>query len=128
MSDTIGNLISLSDKIPIHKLVVCSAWGVGDTKKDIPVWFRWIIKNSNIGPAYEDHERQENLLQKSNLKWTIVRPVGLVNGEKDQLIIESFNNTPKPRLTINRKTVAHYMINALDNHKLDYMCPVISAK
>ncbi|MEO0331023.1 MAG: hypothetical protein AAF223_04960, partial [Bacteroidota bacterium] len=46
-------------------------WGVADSINDIPKWFRWFIDNSNIGVAYQDHERQEKILSKSSLDWTI---------------------------------------------------------
>jgi len=79
LSDVMKNIITLSTKIKIDRIVVCSAWGVADTEKEIPLWFNWFIKNSNIGVAYKDHERQENLLKSSTLNWTIVRPSGLVD-------------------------------------------------
>jgi putative NADH-flavin reductase len=103
LSDVIKNITSLTDKNGIERIVVCSAWGVAETEKEIPAWFRWFIKNSNIGVAYKDHERQENELKKSKLDWTIVRPTGLTNFKKEKKIIESYNNEPKPRMTISRK-------------------------
>ena len=45
----------------LRRLVLTSAWGAGETAAEIPGWFRWFIQNSNIGPAYRDHERQEAL-------------------------------------------------------------------
>ena len=128
LSDVMKNIISISEKNKINRIVVCSAWGVAETEKEIPFWFKWIIKNSNIGVAYKDHERQEKLLKKTNLHWTIVRPSGLINSNKEQKIIESYNNNPKPKITISRKSVAKFMVNALSNKKLYRQTPVISAK
>ncbi|MEO1098743.1 MAG: NAD(P)H-binding protein [Bacteroidota bacterium] len=128
LSDTMSHLVDIAFQHRIKKLVICSAWGVSTTRNDLPFWFKWLIEHSNIKPAYDDHERQERILQESDLKWTIVRPVGLTNGKNRQAILESLNNTPKPGLTINRNTVAEYMINAISNAKLDCTCPVISTK
>lgn len=83
-------------------------------------------KNINIGIAYNDHERQEIELKKSNLDYTIVRPTGLTNFEKEKKIIESFNNKPKPNLTISRKNVAKFMVNALKKDILIRKTVVIS--
>ena len=94
--------------------------------EEIPVWFRWFIKNSNIGVAYKDHERQENELKTSKLDWTIVRPTGLTNFKKEKKIIESYNNEPKPKLTISRKNVAKFMVNALKRDELIGQITVIS--
>ena len=127
LSDVMKNIISLEQKTKIDRIVVCSAWGVAETEKEIPSWFKWVIKNSNIGVAYADHERQENLLKSSNLNWTIVRPSGLINSKKNQNVIESYDNEPKPKITISRKSVAEFMVSALSNEKLIGQTPVISA-
>ena len=58
------------------------------------------------------------MLIQSNLVWTIVRPVGLTNKDKAKPIIESYNNNPKPGLTISRRSVAEYMVEALDRRDL----------
>jgi putative NADH-flavin reductase len=126
LSDVMNNVISLSKKNNIERLIVCSAWGVAETEQEIPFWFRWFIKNSNIGVAYEDHERQERIIKSSDLKWTIIRPTGLTNFKKDKKIIESYNNIPKPKLTVSRKNVAKFMVNALSNDDLIGRLPVIS--
>lgn len=127
LSDTMKNIISLTKKNKINRIVVCSAWGVAETEKEIPFWFNWFIKNSNIGITYKDHERQESLLKSSNLSWTIIRPSGLINSKKEQQIIESYGNEPKPKITISRKSVAKFMVNTLSNEKLIGRTPVISA-
>ncbi len=128
LSITMGNIISTCKNNDIQRVIVCSAWGVSETKKDIPFWFRFLINRSNIGVAYKDHERQENLLINSNLKWTIVRPVGLTNFKKDEEVLESIENSPKPRLTISRSSVAKYMLECLTQNRALLQSPVISAK
>ena len=112
LSDVMKNIITLSTKIKIDRIVVCSAWGVADTEKEIPLWFNWFI----------------NLLKSSTLNWTIVRPSGLVDLSKSQTIIESYNNEPKPKITISRKSVAEFMVQSLSDEKLIGKAPVISAE
>lgn len=126
LSDVMKNIISLTDKNGLERIVVCSAWGVADTEKEIPIWFKWLIKNSNIGVAYKDHEKQEAELEKSKLNWTIVRPTGLTNFKNEKKIIESYNNRPKPKLTISRRNVARFMVNTLKRDELIGKTPVIS--
>ena len=126
MSDVMSNIITLSKKYSLKRVVVCSAWGVSETRKDIPFWFRWLIDLSNIGAAYKDHERQEKIIENSSLDWTIVRPVGLTNTDKLQMAKESFDNVPKPELTINRKTVARYLLESLERDTLVRKKVVIS--
>ncbi len=126
LSDVIGKLVDIAKKHSANRIIVCSAWGVLESRKDLPFWFRWMIDYSNIGIAYKDHERQEQLLEASGLDWTIVRPVGLTNTHKVQKVKETYNNMPKPSLLIGRRTVANYMVNAIENRWLFRKKVVIS--
>jgi len=117
LSDVMKNLLPLAEDMGVKRVIICSAWGVAETKKDIPFWFRLMIDHSNIGVAYRDHERQEALVAQSSLAWTIVRPVGLVN-MKPQQPKESFNNSPKPGLIVSRRSVADFMIDAIERQDL----------
>ena len=127
LSEVMANVLAVCKEQAVNRLVVCSAWGVADTQADIPGWFRWMIKNSNIGVAYEDHERQEQLIKATDLDWTIVRPVGLTNSGRTQKVITSYSNTPQPKLTISRKSVAAFMLDAVNQPDLVGKAPTISA-
>lgn len=126
LSKTMKLIISVAKEKHVKRLVICSAWGVAETKDDLPVWFKWMIDNSNIGKAYADHERQEQLLETSTLDWTIVRPVGLTNSKRKQEVIETYDNNPKPTLTISRQSLALYLVNCLKNDRLIKRKVVIS--
>ena len=117
LEQTVQNLIDLSTVHPIKNIIVISAWGVAETKFDIPFWFRWTIDFSNIKYGYLGHEQQEKLLQKSNLNYTIIRPVGLTNFEKSKSIIITINNSPEPNLLISRKAVAKFMLDILGKNQ-----------
>ena len=62
----------------------------------------------------------------SDLAWTIVRPTGLTNSKQQQRVLESYENHPKPKMTISRLSVAKYMVNALKDKSLIHKAPVIS--
>ena len=114
LEKTIQNLIDLSKTNSLRKVMVISAWGVAETKQDIPFWFRWMIDFSNIKYGYQGHEQQEKLLQNSDFNYTIIRPVGLTNFEKPKSIIITKNNSPKPNLLISRKNIAGFMLDVLE--------------
>jgi len=126
LPDVMNTLIPIAEDNHLKRIVVCSAWGVAETKNDIPKWFRWLIENSNIRVTYQDHERQEELLKKSDLNWTIIRPTGLTNSKKEQNIRETFEKIPKPSLTISRQSVAVYIINSIKDTNLMRKTVVIS--
>jgi putative NADH-flavin reductase len=113
LSDTLINVYTVAEKLGVKRIVLTTAWGVSETKADIPGWFRWLIDNSNIGVAYRDHERQETFLKTTRLDWTAVRPVGLTNSTTDKPVLVTTNNQPKPTLMISRYNVAKFMLNIL---------------
>lgn len=126
LSEVMRLLVPLMEEKTIKRVSVCSAWGVSETKKDIPKWFKWFIDNSNIGVAYQDHERQEKILTASHLNWTIVRPVGLTNSRKSTDIKERFDNKSKPSLLISRQSVAKFLVDSLAREDLSRKKVVIS--
>ena len=128
ISDAMHRVTRIASDSGTERIISCSAWGVHETKKDLPFWFRLLIDKSNIGPAYADHERQETILENSAAAWTIVRPVGLTNSPALQLVQESFANTPKPQLTISRATLAKYLVSCIENEALIHKKVVISKK
>jgi uncharacterized protein YbjT (DUF2867 family) len=128
LSASMKNIIALAPKHNIHRLIFTSAWGVAETRADIPGWFRWFIEHSNIRYPYDDHAVQEELAKTSTLDWTSVRPVGLTNSKKDKPITVTLGKTPRPTLTIPRRMVAKFMLDALEKNLYVKEMPVISAQ
>lgn len=126
VSDVMKNLIRLAPDTGVKHIISCSAWGALESRQEIPAWFRWLVDKSNIGIAYRDHEQQEKILQQSNTRWTIVRPSGLTNSEKEEGVRISVNGVPKPSLTISRKTVAFFMLDCAENDNYSNSCITIS--
>lgn len=118
MSDVMKTLVPVVNEQGLKRVIVCTALGVGETRKDIPFLFRLIVDHSNIGYVYQDHERQEAVLRNSDLDWTIVRPTGLTNSEKEEQIKESFGSGTKLSNTISRKSVGRCMVEAVGNEAL----------
>lgn len=125
LSVTMNNLIKICREKEIKRLVFTSAWGVGDSRPYIPAWFAWFIDNSNLSPAYLEHERQEALVRNSGLDWTIVRPVVLTNRQIYKTPKAILNFEQKPALTISRKETAEFIISALKDEKYVHKAPVI---
>lgn len=109
LSKSMQNVVDVAKHIPLKKLITISAWGVGDSRAEIPWWFKLMIRFSKIGPVYEDHDRQERVVQNANINFTIVRPVGL-NDKKARSVKVSQNGKPKPSLFISRKSLASYIV------------------
>jgi len=128
LSGTMERVVALSEKHRLRRVVVISAWGVYETKKDLPGWFRWLVNNSSLHYQYNDHERQEEVLRNSTLDWTAVRPVFLTNSKNHKEVFVSEDNEPRPNLYISRRNLAAFMLNVLEKNL--YLCqsPVVSER
>tara|TARA_B100000482_G_C12604093_1_gene296437 strand:+ start:1621 stop:2277 length:657 start_codon:yes stop_codon:yes gene_type:complete len=115
VSDSIKNIIKISNERKIYRIISVSAIGVGESINEIPYWFKLLINKSNIKFPYIDHLRQEEELKNSKLDWTILRPAALVNFGRFYEVLESYNNNPKVNLFINRKSLAKYILKILDS-------------
>jgi putative NADH-flavin reductase len=114
ISDSIKALIPAMEKNGVKRIITMSASGVGDSWKDMPLIGRWLIRISNIWKAYEDHNRQEQVLRQSDLDWTIVRPVMLNDNDVDEYMATI--GKPSAR-NISRKGVAKFILDALESGK-----------
>lgn len=114
LSSAMRHILAEMPNAGAKHLVLVSAFGTHETRPDMPAWFRWLVDNSNIGVAYRDHERQEDLITASAVNWTILRPVGLTNNPLEA-VRESVKSTPAPSLTISRRAVADFMLKIAGN-------------
>lgn len=126
LSDTMSLILELAERHNVQRLLVTTAWGVGNSRQELPGWFAWLIDHSNIRYAYQQHELQESLVQKSRLDWTIIRPVGLTNGDDDQSIRIYSQDDSKLNFTIHRRTVAKFMLDILPDPYYYGEIPAIS--
>lgn len=126
LSETLMNILEVTKEAGVDRLILTTAWGVNESRKEIPGWFGWLIDNSNIGPAYKDHEIQEKILRNSSLNWTAVRPAGLINWSTKKPVRVSFGGQPKPRLIVSRQGVADFIIQALKDGSYIRQTPVVS--
>ncbi len=79
VSEGTRHIIDCMNKQGIKRLVVVTAMGTGDSLEQVTLTFKMLMKTV-LRKAYEDKERQEQLVRESDLDWVIVRPGGLTNG------------------------------------------------
>ena len=125
LSVAMNNIIELSATNHIRRVVFTSAWGVSETKKDLPAWFRWLVDHSSLRHQYHDHERQEELVRNSNLDWTAVRPVFLSNSKNSKVVYVQDENS-HPNLFISRRNLADFMIEVSEKNLYTRQTPVVS--
>jgi uncharacterized protein YbjT (DUF2867 family) len=126
MTRSIGNALAAMRHSGARRIVVLSALGVGDSFALSPAVVRLLIRRTNLGIGYDDHEAQEVLLRESGLDWTSVRAAILTNRRSRGKLIVSYDGQPKPALTIGRAEVARFMVEILSQPAFFAKAPVIS--
>ena len=76
-----ANVIEAMGSAGVQRLVLVSSFGVGGSDQQAP----WLLRLFAFGYLFRhtiaDKERQENLIKASDLRFTIVRPAGLYDGD-----------------------------------------------
>ncbi|MGZ3459944.1 MAG: NAD(P)-dependent oxidoreductase [Archangium sp.] len=110
-SEGTRNIIQAMHKQGVRRLVVVSAYGIGETRERLPwPWklaYRWLLKEQMA-----DKERQEQLVRNSGLEWTIVQPVGLTNGRPHVEVRASMTGEVR-HSTIPRSDVGRFLASSV---------------
>jgi putative NADH-flavin reductase len=78
VSEGTKDIILVMKEMGIKRLVVVTSLGVGDSKNQVPLAFKLVMKTV-MRKIMADKERQEGLVRSSGLEWVIVRPGELTN-------------------------------------------------
>jgi putative NADH-flavin reductase len=81
-SDGTKNIIGAMGKFGVRRLVVESAYGAGDSARELPVLNRLLVRNVLLRSQYRAKDLMEKYVENSDLQWTIVRPPRLTNGPR----------------------------------------------
>jgi len=93
----------------VHRLIVMSAAGVGESWKQIP-WSSRLLFHTLLRNIFRDHQSQEAVVEQSTLDWTIVRAAVL----KDDPGTGHYTATNTGSITkINRADVAVALVDQL---------------
>ncbi len=128
ISASIKNAIDAMHEEHVKRIVVISAYGVGETKKNIGALGRLFLYGTNIKYAYLEHERQEQLLAASDLDWTALRPTFLNSKEEIKEVIASINGVPKPAGSLSRRNLARFMLDCAEKELHVRQAPTVSQK
>jgi putative NADH-flavin reductase len=74
-------IISAMESQGVRRLVFVSAFGVGDTRRDVPLLPR-ILQRLLLGGVFVDKKAGEDHLRRSGLDWTLVYPSLLTDGPR----------------------------------------------
>jgi putative NADH-flavin reductase len=98
----------------VRRLIFTSAFGVGSTWRDVPIVPR-IFARVLLRDVYADKAAGEEILQGSELDWTLVYPAGLSNGPRTgrYRVGERLKLTGFP--TISRADLADFLLRQVED-------------
>jgi putative NADH-flavin reductase len=115
---SLKSIVSAMERGGVRRLLVVSAFGVGESGRDAPLVSR-IMFRLLLTDLFADKKASEEDLKRSSVDWTIAYPVMLTNGPLTgkYRVGERLVLTGMP--TIARADVAHFILSQLESR--DYV-------
>jgi uncharacterized protein YbjT (DUF2867 family) len=99
----------------VRRLLVVSAFGVGDTRDRLPWTFK-LFYRTLLREHMADKEKQELLVKQSGLDWTIVQPVGLTDEPATGIWLADDQGIIR-RQQMSRADVAGFMVSIAEDSR-----------
>jgi putative NADH-flavin reductase len=114
MMNGIKNIVSIMETAKVHRFIYLSSLGAGESINLIPQPLRFILSKIFLRVTLADHNSNENTIMNSKLKWTLVRPGSLTDGQlTGNLKHGSENVRSKGSNSISRANVASFIVQQL---------------
>jgi putative NADH-flavin reductase len=126
LSDGTKNIVKAMESSGVHRFVCVTGIGAGNSKGHGGFLYDKILEPFLLHEIYNDKTRQEEVIKKSSLEWTIVRPAVLTNGPETgnyRIANDLFGFTATK---ISRKDVADFLLNEVMSNKCQKQSPVVS--
>lgn len=130
MADSVRNTLAVMREYGVKKMVVLGTNGTGSSRVNSGWFFNWVVDHSNLKITFDDHYEVQKLLEAEaqrdgDFKWVDVRATGLGSGEKKE--VKEFGNEGKGvGWFVSRKSVAGFLLDAVEGSQWDGQTPVIS--
>ena len=124
-SQATHSLVAAMKKEKVSRLIAVTGFGAGSSRDRMDCLSR-VPFRLLLGRAYDDKSIQEGLIEESQLRWTIVRPVILTNGSRTgrYRVLEdpkSWRNG-----VISRADVADFLVRQIDDPSYVEKAPVLT--
>ncbi|MGC1208879.1 MAG: NAD(P)-binding oxidoreductase [Ornithinimicrobium sp.] len=106
-----GVVVQAMQESGVRRLVVQSTYGVGDTYARLSPMLKFVF-SAVLRPQVDDSARQESVVTRSGLDWTILRPVALHDGEAEHPVTVRTDDTVVG-MRVARRQVAQVAASAL---------------
>ena len=111
----------------VNRIICMSSYGAGDSYEHLPPLYKYAIVPLILRHVIKDHNGQEDVIRRSGLQWTIVRPVNLTDTVQTGSFVCGVGK-PSQNLTmkISRKDVAAFMVSQITDSTYLQKAPHLS--
>ena len=125
MADSVANAVTAMATNGARRIVIISANGVGDSRDYAIAPIRFLVKRTNLGTTYADHDLVDAEIRNTDTDWTLIRPVTLTNNDTARKIHATDVGGPRPGKLVSRTDVARFAVDALDDASLFGRAPIV---
>jgi putative NADH-flavin reductase len=128
LSEGTKNIIAAMQKQRVKRLICITSLGINDSRFKLGLYYTLFTIPFILFFYFLDKSKQEKIIFKSDLDWTIIRPGQLTNGKK-RLNYKHGLNVGNYIITkmISRADVADFMIRQLNDNTYIHMTPGITS-
>jgi uncharacterized protein YbjT (DUF2867 family) len=124
ISKSASNALQAMAKVGIRRYIALGAIGAGRSWKTAPVILRCIVTMSYLKFAFLDHGKQEEILENSDMEYTICRAPMLSDKINDTGAVAAPEGTKPSTMVLSRNSAAEFFIKIIENN--EYIREIIS--
>ncbi|PVI00659.1 NAD(P)-binding protein [Periconia macrospinosa] len=127
MHDAHVNVLAAMKTHGTRKIVTLQAHGVAESYSTLFLPVKMLVRYSNMGVGYKDHEEVEKVIKQSGLTYVLARPARFVPGPSAPLHFYGNKGEGIGSLsTATRDSVATFLLDAVEKDDWDNTAPVMS--
>lgn len=117
ISKSASNAVKAMEKAGIKRFIALSTTGAGRSWKHIPVILKVIVSISNLKHAFTDHGKQEEILENSNMDYTICRAPMLSTKINDTGATATAEGIKPASMYLSRNSAAEFFLDIIENNQ-----------
>jgi uncharacterized protein YbjT (DUF2867 family) len=115
ISKSADNALKAMDKNGLKRFVALSTIGAGRSWKTSPGILKFMVSVSNLKYAFQDHGKQEEILEKSDTDYTICRAPMLSTKKNESGAVATPEGTKPANKVLSRNSAAEFFLNIIEN-------------
>ena len=126
LSEATDNILRAMTRHNVRRLVLITGLGAGDSKGHGGFVYDRILQPFLLRGVYEDKDRQEALVRKSDRDWVILRPARLTDGPRLGQYATLRESTAVKANTVSRSDVAEFAVRSAKVNRYLYRTMLLS--